>query len=114
MLSYNGGLPGPTLYLQPGDRLQVRLTNDLDAPTNLHVHGLHVSPLDNGDNVFIAVQPGSPSTTTTSSPPTIPPACTGTTRTTTAWSPTRSSVASTARSSSATPSRCRRPASGCW
>ncbi|MEI4280941.1 multicopper oxidase family protein [Klenkia terrae] len=58
MLSYNGGLPGPTLYLQPGDRLQVRLTNDLDAPTNLHVHGLHVSPLDNGDNVFIAVQPG--------------------------------------------------------
>ena len=35
-LSYNGGLPGPTLYLQPGDRLQVRLTNDLDAPTNLH------------------------------------------------------------------------------
>ena len=57
-LSYNGGLPGPTLHLQPGDRLQVRLVNDLDAPTNLHVHGLHVSPLDNGDNVFVVVQPG--------------------------------------------------------
>lgn len=57
-LSYNGGLPGPTLYLQPGDRLQVRLTNALDEPTNLHVHGLHVSPEGNGDNVFIAVNPG--------------------------------------------------------
>ncbi len=57
-MSYNGGIPGPTLYLQPGDRLQVRLTNDLDEPTNLHVHGLHVSPEGNGDNVFIAVNPG--------------------------------------------------------
>ncbi|WP_245160694.1 multicopper oxidase family protein [Blastococcus sp. CT_GayMR16] len=57
-LSYNGGLPGPTLYLQPGDRLQVRLVNDLDAPTNLHVHGLYVSPAGNGDNAFVVVQPG--------------------------------------------------------
>ena len=57
-LSYNGGLPGPTLHLQPGDRLQVRLVNDLDAATNLHVHGLYVSPLDNGDNAFVVVQPG--------------------------------------------------------
>ncbi len=57
-LSYNGGLPGPTLHLQPGDRLQVRLVNDLDAPTNLHVHGLHVSPVGDGDNVFVTVAPG--------------------------------------------------------
>ena len=55
---YNGGLPGPTLRLRPGDRLRVRLVNRLDAPTNLHVHGLHVSPEGNGDNVFVSVDPG--------------------------------------------------------
>lgn len=57
-LSYNGGLPGPTLHLQPGDRLQIRLINGLTDPTNLHVHGLHVSPDGHGDNVLVAVQPG--------------------------------------------------------
>ncbi|WP_269190891.1 multicopper oxidase family protein [Blastococcus sp. VKM Ac-2987] len=55
---YNGGVPGPTLRLRPGDRLQIQLVNRLDAPTNLHVHGLHVSPEGNGDNVFITVAPG--------------------------------------------------------
>ncbi len=57
-LGYNGGLPGPTLRVRPGDRLQVRLVNDLDEPTNLHVHGLHVSPVAPGDDVFITVEPG--------------------------------------------------------
>jgi FtsP/CotA-like multicopper oxidase with cupredoxin domain len=37
---YNGSMPGPTLRLLPGDRLQVQLVNRLDASTNLHVHGL--------------------------------------------------------------------------
>ena len=55
---YNGGLPGPTLRLRPGDRLQVQLVNRLDAPTNLHVHGLVVSPEGNSDNVFVTLQPG--------------------------------------------------------
>jgi FtsP/CotA-like multicopper oxidase with cupredoxin domain len=55
---YNGSLPGPTLRLRPGDRLQVRLVNRLDAPTNLHVHGLVVSPEGNADNIFVTVQPG--------------------------------------------------------
>ena len=55
---YNGGVPGPTLRLRPGDRLQIKLVNRLDAPTNLHVHGLHVSPEGNGDNVFVTVDPG--------------------------------------------------------
>jgi FtsP/CotA-like multicopper oxidase with cupredoxin domain len=55
---YNGGVPGPTLRLRPGDRLQIQLVNRLDAPTNLHVHGLHVSPEGNGDNIFVTVDPG--------------------------------------------------------
>lgn len=58
-LSYNGGLPGPTLRVRAGDRLSVNLRNGLDNPTNLHVHGLHVSPEGNGDNMFVTVEPGS-------------------------------------------------------
>ena len=57
-LGYNGGVPGPTLRLRPGDTLRVELVNRLDRVTNLHVHGLHVSPEGNGDNVFVAVDPG--------------------------------------------------------
>jgi FtsP/CotA-like multicopper oxidase with cupredoxin domain len=57
-LGYNGGIPGPTLRVQPGDVLSVQLSNSLDQPTNLHVHGLHVSPEGAGDNVFVVVNPG--------------------------------------------------------
>ncbi|KIS29345.1 copper oxidase [Arthrobacter sp. SPG23] len=57
-LGYNGGIPGPTLRLRRGDVLSVRLANNLDQPTNLHVHGLHVSPEGTGDNPFVVVNPG--------------------------------------------------------
>jgi FtsP/CotA-like multicopper oxidase with cupredoxin domain len=57
-LGYNGGLPGPTLRVHPGDLVRVSLVNRLDGPTNLHVHGLTVSPEGNGDNVFRRVAPG--------------------------------------------------------
>ena len=56
-MGFNGGVPGPTLRLRPGDTLRVELVNRLDRVTNLHVHGLHVSPEANGDNVFVAVEP---------------------------------------------------------
>ncbi len=36
----------------------MRLVNRLAEPTNLHFHGLHVSPADNHDNVFVSVAPG--------------------------------------------------------
>lgn len=58
-LAYNGAIPGPTLRIRPGDVLNVQLVNNLGQPTNLHVHGLHVSPQGNGDNVFVTVDPGS-------------------------------------------------------
>ncbi|GAA2001398.1 multicopper oxidase family protein [Brevibacterium samyangense] len=58
VLTFNGSLPGPTLRVAPGDTIRVRMHNSLDAPTNLHVHGLHVSPEDNGDNPFISIDPG--------------------------------------------------------
>jgi FtsP/CotA-like multicopper oxidase with cupredoxin domain len=56
-LGYNGGVPGPTLRLSAGDTLNVELVNSMAVPTNLHVHGLHVSPQGNGDNVFVTVDP---------------------------------------------------------
>lgn len=57
-LGYNGGIPGPTLRLRAGDVLTIKLVNNLAQATNLHVHGLHVSPEGNGDNVFVSVEPG--------------------------------------------------------
>ena len=57
-LGYNGTSPGPTLRVRPGDELAVRLTNGLDQPTNLHTHGLRVSPQGNSDNPFITIDPG--------------------------------------------------------
>ncbi|WP_029603315.1 multicopper oxidase family protein [Kocuria rhizophila] len=56
--AFNGSLPGPTLRVRGGDTIRVAMTNGLEAPTNLHVHGLHVSPEDNGDNPFVSIAPG--------------------------------------------------------
>ncbi len=75
--SYNGGLVGPTIRVRPGDTLYVDLTNNLPDPdpscpqpikdhnepscfnsTNLHTHGLHVSPEGNSDNVLLSIRPG--------------------------------------------------------
>jgi FtsP/CotA-like multicopper oxidase with cupredoxin domain len=73
--SYNGKLVGPTLRAKPGDTLYITLDNQLPAnptsdheahpnvthgfnTTNLHTHGLHVSPEGNSDNVLLEIQPG--------------------------------------------------------
>lgn len=82
--AYNGSVPGPTLRIKPGDRLVVNLVNMLGEPegdpmpdggagagttqpsfvgrvvgwpnvTNLHVHGLHVSPKGIADNIYRCV-----------------------------------------------------------
>jgi len=57
-LTYNGSTPGPTLRVRPGDVVKVTLENRLDSPTNLHTHGLHISPEGDSDNVFVMVHPG--------------------------------------------------------
>jgi FtsP/CotA-like multicopper oxidase with cupredoxin domain len=49
----------PALWrLRAGDVLSVTLHNQLSEETNLHFHGLNVSPLNNGDNVFLHIEPG--------------------------------------------------------
>ncbi|WP_245814267.1 multicopper oxidase family protein [Cystobacter ferrugineus] len=76
--SYNGGLVGPTIEVRPGSTLSILLDNQLplEPPlletqllhptpniphgfntTNIHTHGLHVSPVGNSDNVLLAIGP---------------------------------------------------------
>ncbi|KAF0811742.1 Multicopper oxidase mco [Andreprevotia sp. IGB-42] len=84
--TYNGQLVGPTLRARPGDVMDILLNNQLpkETPdqvedqfqheaqnahlstrpasyntTNLHTHGLHVSPTGNSDNVLLAIAPQS-------------------------------------------------------
>src|SRR5205809_6217505 len=54
---YNGQYIPPVWRLHSGDILTVTLHNQLAEETNLHFHGLNVSPLNNGDNVFLHVAP---------------------------------------------------------
>ncbi|MDA0219380.1 MAG: multicopper oxidase family protein [Proteobacteria bacterium] len=55
---YNGIYAGPTLRVKPGDTMRITLVNKLDQPTNIHFHGMTVSPLYNGDNVRLYIYPG--------------------------------------------------------
>ena len=72
--TYNGCITAPTIDAKQGETLRILVDNALpkNAPacdnmdprigcwntTNLHTHGLHVSPSGHADNVMITVQPG--------------------------------------------------------
>ena len=46
-LAYNGQVPGPMIRVTEGDTLRVTLRNELNQPTSIHWHGLHVpNPMD--------------------------------------------------------------------
>ena len=56
---YNGAYMPPVLRARVGDTMRITFRNDLpDDPSNLHYHGLAVSPQGHGDNVFVHVHPG--------------------------------------------------------
>ena len=55
---YNGSLGGPTLHVYPGDKIELDLINNLNESTNLHFHGLHISPVFYSDNVFLEIAHG--------------------------------------------------------
>ena len=40
-LSYNGTVPGPTIEIYEGDKVELTLINELDVPVSVHVHGVH-------------------------------------------------------------------------
>lgn len=56
--TYNGRYVGPTLMVNPGDLLDFTIVNNLPEVTNIHTHGLHVSPLGNSDDVLLNIEPG--------------------------------------------------------
>jgi FtsP/CotA-like multicopper oxidase with cupredoxin domain/peroxiredoxin len=87
LLCYNGAPIGPTIRVQRGQAFGIRVINSLTGPpdpgpdprdfmpfngkpfppwevpegfctTNLHTHGLHVSPSGNSDNVYLHIDPG--------------------------------------------------------
>lgn len=39
---YNGSTPGPTIIVNPGDYVNIRVINKLTEPTSVHWHGLNV------------------------------------------------------------------------
>ena len=51
-------MPGPILRLKPGDTLRMHFINNLPQITNVHFHGLEVSPQGHGDNSMYMVGPG--------------------------------------------------------
>lgn len=55
---FNGSLSGPTLHVRPGDTIVVRFRNATPQDTNIHYHGMHVSPRRRSDNVFRTFRPG--------------------------------------------------------
>lgn len=55
---YNKSYPGQMFVVSPGDQFRVKVTNNIDQPTNLHFHGSHVSPKGNSDNVLNTISPG--------------------------------------------------------
>jgi suppressor of ftsI len=55
---YNGSWVAPTLSIAPGDLVEIKLVNHLHEPTNLHFHGLEISPGGHADNIFVTVTPG--------------------------------------------------------
>jgi FtsP/CotA-like multicopper oxidase with cupredoxin domain len=41
--TYNGTVPGPTIRLDPGDRVRIVLANELPESTSIHFHGLELA-----------------------------------------------------------------------
>ena len=54
--NYNGSFPGPVLEVKEGDHVRLHFINHLPEETNLHLHGLHISPAV--DNPFLSVPRG--------------------------------------------------------
>jgi len=71
-VTYNGTFPGPTLWVRPGDTVDLSFTNNIifdqadtkpgygrpprpTNATNLHYHGMHVPPTGTADNMLVMV-----------------------------------------------------------
>jgi FtsP/CotA-like multicopper oxidase with cupredoxin domain/cytochrome oxidase Cu insertion factor (SCO1/SenC/PrrC family) len=55
---FDGGYTGPTLRLKRGDTLELTVINDGEYNTNIHFHGMQISPDEYGDSVFLMIPRG--------------------------------------------------------
>jgi FtsP/CotA-like multicopper oxidase with cupredoxin domain len=56
---YNDAYMPPLLRVRRGDTIRITFKNAVPSdPSNLHFHGMSVSPQGNSDNVFVHVHPG--------------------------------------------------------
>lgn len=55
---WNGSFVAPGLSVKRGDRVRLTVRNDLTVVTNVHYHGLRISPKDPADNSFRLIAPG--------------------------------------------------------
>ncbi|HEU4880072.1 MAG TPA: multicopper oxidase family protein, partial [Gemmatimonadaceae bacterium] len=73
-VTYNGSFPAPTLWVRPGDTIDISFTNRIvfdqaeehegygrkprgNRTTNLHYHGMHIPPTGTADNMLVTVPP---------------------------------------------------------
>lgn len=56
LLTYGGSFPGPTLRVREGDTVRLKFSNQLPETSNLHFHGLAISP--KVDDPLAEVLPG--------------------------------------------------------
>ena len=58
--TYNGVSPGPEIRVRQGERVRVRLVNELDEPTSIHWHGIRIDNAMDGVSGLTqeAVPPG--------------------------------------------------------
>jgi len=56
-LVFNGNYDAPLIRTRPGGTVAITLDNQMDEKTNLHFHGMTVTPLDSGDSIFREVGP---------------------------------------------------------
>lgn len=47
-IGFNGSYGGPTLIFNKNDFIDISVNNDLNEPTTVHWHGMHVAPEDDG------------------------------------------------------------------
>jgi len=73
--AYNNQFSGPTIRVKAGDTLRISLANHLLGPdndgpnnwfrlpntTNIHLHGMHISPSGQADDIFRRTSPGNTS-----------------------------------------------------
>ena len=55
---YDAAYIPPTIRVARGERIELTLVNDMDENTNIHYHGMQISPRDYGDSVWTMVPPG--------------------------------------------------------